>query len=117
MIRKLIIVLAILAISQQGCEKQPDPRVVIHEKVTGRDNEGYPYIEVTLKNTGGQPAYFVFLYISPILDGKEYPEESKEYGDILPGGELTERFQFEYLGFREPDDYDMYVSYTQNFNP
>jgi hypothetical protein len=91
---------------------QKEAFVFVDKKVEGRTTDGYYFLDVTVKNTGEQPAYFVILISQAYLDGKEVQRIEKGYGDIFPGGAKENRLIYNNLGASDPDSVSLKITYS-----
>lgn len=105
--QKIIIIL--FAFIFIACETQDPPKVVVDSKKQGYDN-GF-YYDITLKNVGEQPAYFVIL-IARGLDEQdnEMQRIEKSYGDLFPDESDTKRITFNKVA-SQPDSVDIDIVY------
>lgn len=99
-----------------SCEVDEQAKVVVTEKTTGYEQGGVIYIDVTLKNTGEQPAYFTVINVSALIDGNEMEYKEKAFGDIWPQEEKTERVKFNKLGGVMPDDFYIEIVFQNYMN-
>ncbi len=106
----ILILLLLLQIS--SCTLQKEAFVFVDKKVEGRTSEGYYYLDVVLKNTGEQPAYFVILISQAYLDGNQIQRIEKGYGDIFPNGSKEKRLIFDKLGLSTPDSVSLKITYS-----
>jgi hypothetical protein len=108
------IILFILSLLFISCEVDEDAKVIVTDKKTGFEQGGIIYADITLKNTGEQPAYFVVINVSAIINNQEAEYREKAYGDIFPDEEKTERVKFTTLGGVFPDDIKIEIVF-QNY--
>lgn len=114
-INKKIILLFATLFALLSCEVDEDAKVVVINKSFGYEQGGIVFYDITLKNEGEQPAYFVVINVSAIIEGKEAEYREKAYGDIFPDEEKTERVRFTTLGGVIPDDIRIEIVF-QNYN-
>ncbi|MBX3044221.1 MAG: hypothetical protein KIT33_03905 [Candidatus Kapabacteria bacterium] len=104
--------LLILIMVLVSCTRQKDAFIFIDQKVEGRTAEGLYFLDVTVKNTGEQPAYFVILIAHAYKDGKDLQRLEKGYGDIFPGGSKEMRIIFDRVGILQPDSVALSLTYS-----
>jgi hypothetical protein len=111
MYKFIIILLAFLVLS---CETQDPPRVVVESKKQGYDN-GF-YYDITLKNTGEQPAYFVVLIATALSqDNVEMQRVERSFGDLFPDESEEKRFLFNKV-VSQPDSIDIDITFQLTMN-
>lgn len=109
--KALMIILLFLTVLP-FCSLQKEAFVFIDKKTEGRTSEGLYYLDITIKNTGEQPAYFVILIAQAYFNQKEVQRIEKAYGDIFPNGNKQQRLIFENLGINEPDSVIFKITYS-----
>lgn len=108
------IFLFILSLLFISCEVDEEAKVIVTDKTTGYEQGGIIYTDITLKNTGEQPAYFVVINASAIINNQEAEYREKAFGDIFPDEEKTERVRFTSLGGVFPDEIEIEIVF-QNY--
>ena len=102
----------IFVIVLSACTRQKDAFVFIESKTEGRTQEGFYYLDVKVKNSGEQPAYFVILISQAYKGGKDLQRIEKGYGDIFPKATKEMRIVFDRIGIVEPDSVSMQITYS-----
>lgn len=111
--KKILIVLLFFSMFVfSACQYDEDAKIVVTEKISGRTNEGKYFTKITLKNTGGQPAFMVVVMGSAQKNGKEIDYKERAYGDIYEGKSVSDTLFFENIFFEEPDSINISITYT-----
>jgi hypothetical protein len=105
----LIVLILIISVS---CTLQKEAFVFVDNRESGRTGTGEYYLDVTVKNTGEQPAYFVILISEAYLNGNMIQRIEKGYGDIFPGASKKMRMTYDKLGLSEPDSVSLQITYS-----
>lgn len=92
---KNILLICVLPILLSSCIDEPLAHVYISERNDGFNIDDNYYSELTLKNDGDVPAYFVIVYADALRGGLRIDYKEREFGDIFPGGTLTQRITFD----------------------
>ncbi|MFA5511632.1 MAG: hypothetical protein WC313_04205 [Candidatus Kapaibacterium sp.] len=108
----LRLIFTALIIIMCSCTLQKEAFVFIKSKTPGRTQEGLYYMDVSIKNTGEQPAYFVILIAQAFKNGNDIQRVEKGFGDIFPNAEKEMRVTFDRIGFTEPDSVTMKITYS-----
>lgn len=106
----LLILMMILIFG--SCTLQKEAFVFVDSKKEGRTLEGFYFLDVRVKNSGEQPAYYVILISQVFLKGKEIQRIEKGYGDLFPGSAKEMRLIFEKLGNSDPDSVGLKLTYS-----
>lgn len=109
------ILLIILVSVLFGCDSDKREHVFVKSKEIGSIDGRATYVTVTLANDGDLPAYFVLLHIKIMLDGKEIKKIDYEFGDIFPGGQVTETIEFEGLMYKPDYKLELNLTYTRPY--
>jgi hypothetical protein len=92
-----------------ACSTQDPPKVIVESKKQGFSN-GF-YYDITLKNVGEQPAYFVVLVARALDDqNKQMEQIEQSYGDLFPDESDSKRITFKYV-ISQPDSLDIDIVY------
>lgn len=105
-------ILFFLLFFSYSCTVQSDAFVFVEKKIEGRTEEGFYFVDVTIKNTGEQPAYFVILISEAYKNGKAAQRIEQGYGDIFPNSSKQKRIIFSQLGIEKPDSINLRITYS-----
>lgn len=111
--KKINYILIIVLINSffYSCEVQKQAKVIVVQKEVSRGSGGIIYLDLTLKNEGERPAYFVVVNVKAIIDNQTKEYKEKGFGDIFPGEDKTQRLTFTDLHAQIPDDFDIEIVY------
>jgi hypothetical protein len=109
---KIIFYISLLAFGLLSCTLQTEPKVIISERLEGRTADNKYYADISLKNEGEQPAYFVILISLAYQKGKEIERKENAYGDIFNGVVKKNRVIFANIGFENPDSVIFKITYS-----
>jgi hypothetical protein len=115
MINKLIY-LFIIIIFIYSCEPKKDPKVIVSEKSFGFSESGHYFADVTLKNVGEIPAYFVILIASAHSGEKEIQRIERGYGDIFPNSTKSNRLIFDKYRLSTPDTVKFEITFSHSIS-
>lgn len=86
--------------------------MIVTEKIPGRLDNGKYFLRVSVKNTGGQPAFMVVLMASALNAGKEIDYKERAIGDIYVDQTVSDTLFFDNITFTEPDSFKLSLTYT-----
>ncbi len=96
-----------------ACTEVGGPDVLLMSEKEGRTGDGLVFLDVTIKNKGDTPAYFVIVMARALENGEEIAYKEMEFGDLLPDAEKTDRLTFSNAGYITPDDFKIDISYLR----
>jgi len=113
-VRRFIIIIFLFVgfFSFTACQYDENPKLTVTEKIQGRTNDGKFFLKVSVKNTGGQPAFMVVLIASALKDGKEIDYKERAIGDIYVNQIVSDTLFFDNINFIEPDSFKISLTYT-----
>jgi uncharacterized protein (TIGR02588 family) len=113
-VHRFIIIILIFAglFHFSACQYDEDAKLIVTEKFTGRLDNGKYFLKVSVKNTGGQPAFMVVLMASAMNNGKEIDYKERAIGDIYVNQTVSDTLFFENIVFTEPDSFKLSLTYT-----
>lgn len=111
-----LIYLFIIIILICSCEPKQDPKIIVSKKTFGFAESGHYFADVTLKNVGEIPAYFVILIATAYTDGNEIQRVERGYGDIFPNGEKSYRLIFDRFRLNPPDTINLEITFSHSIS-
>ncbi len=113
---KKLIYLFIIIIFIYSCEPKKDPKVIVSGKSFGFTESGHYFADVTLKNLGEIPAYFVILIATAYSGEKEIQRIERGYGDIFPSSTKSNRLIFEKYRLTTPDTVNFEITFSHSIS-
>ncbi|MEI6091743.1 MAG: hypothetical protein WCR42_14905 [bacterium] len=112
--RRFIIIIFIFAglLNFTACQYDKDAKLTVTEKIPGRTDTGKYFLKVSVKNSGGQPAFMVVIIASALNNGKEIAYKERAIGDIYVDQTVTDTLFFDDITFIEPDSFKLTLTYT-----
>ena len=112
--RRFIVILFILAgvLNFNACQYDESAKLTVSEKITGRLGNGKYFLKVSVKNSGGQPAFMVVVIASAYSNGKEIDYKERAIGDIYVNQTVSDTLFFDNITFTEPDSIKLSLTYT-----
>jgi hypothetical protein len=114
--RNKLIYIFIIILIICSCEPKKDPKVIVSEKKFGFVESGHYFADVTLKNVGGIPAYFVILIATAYTGGNEIQRVERGYGDLFPNGEKSFRIIFDKYRLNPPDTVNFEITFSHSIS-
>jgi uncharacterized protein (TIGR02588 family) len=113
-VRRIIIIIFIFAglLNFSSCQYDKNAKLTVTEKFTGRLDNGKYFLKVSVKNSGGQPAFMVVLIASALSNGKEIDYKERAIGDIYVNQTVSDTLFFDNITFTEPDSFKITLTYT-----
>jgi uncharacterized protein (TIGR02588 family) len=113
-VRRILIIIFIIAglINFSACQYDKDAKLTVTEKIPGRTNDGKYFLKVSVKNSGGQPAFMVVIIAHALNAGKEIDYKERAIGDIYVGQTISDTLFFDNITFTEPDSFKLSLTYT-----
>lgn len=109
---KIFVFIFIISLFFNSCEPDKDPVLKVINKKGEFKTDGKYYFSFTVKNSGEEPAFLVFIQGKAFSNDKNVGFDEKVIGDIFQNREKTDTLIFDNLHYVAPDTIHIQMSYT-----